>query len=192
MTNQEFRAVLDWHMCSDPWPVEPDGEGNQATITAWLNREAQERGFDSWVDAYHERGKEECGSPIQFDPALKAAELEREKDQAYHERNQLVLALSKCFPSCLGRHPEGEEWEEDWKNIVFVMLPTGQASWHIHDSELPLFEHLLTSASIHWDGHSNEEKYRRLAALKGGGVFHEVHGTLEVKGGDPVEQTEKP
>lgn len=85
-------------------------------------------------------------------------------DEVYAERDQLVAALSKCFPAHLCRH-EGEGWEDDWRNIVCIHLPTGQATWHIHDSELGWFEHLRKTYS-HWDGHSTEEKYRRLAALK--------------------------
>jgi len=57
MTNTEFRAVLDWFMCSDPWPVERDvtiGESNHVCVTNWLDREAKARGFDDWVVAFHE------------------------------------------------------------------------------------------------------------------------------------------
>jgi hypothetical protein len=87
------------------------------------------------------------------------------KDAAYAERNKLVAALSKCFPALLARHPdEDKDWEDDWRWIVFITLPTGQATWHIHDSELPLFAHLERSAAT-WDGHSTEEKYRRVEAL---------------------------
>ena len=92
------------------------------------------------------------------------SQLLAEKDAAYAERNRLVAALSKCFPAHLCRH-EGAEWEDDWRNIVCVHLPTGQATWHVHDSEVDLFEHLPMSKS-HWDGHTTEEKYVRLAALR--------------------------
>jgi hypothetical protein len=53
MNDQEFRAILDWFMCSDPWPV-PPGDENHEIVTNWLNNEAQVRGYDSWVVAYHE------------------------------------------------------------------------------------------------------------------------------------------
>lgn len=88
-----------------------------------------------------------------------------ERDAVYSERNQLVAALSKVFPSYLARHPDDGEWDEDWRWIVFVKLPTGQASWHIHDSELERFAHLKEAEATFWDGHSTEEKYRRLEAL---------------------------
>src|SRR5438309_1507704 len=85
-----------------------------------------------------------------------------ERDNAYRERDQLVAALSKQFDAHLATHTG--YWEDDWRNIVCIHLPTGQATWHIHDSELAMFSH-LDRADDHWDGHSTEEKYRRLNAL---------------------------
>ena len=88
------------------------------------------------------------------------------KDGAYAERNKLVAALSKLFPASLERHPEEDTtWEDDWRWIVFIDLPTGQASWHLHDSELPQFSHLTRGAGRKWDGHTNAEKYDRLSRL---------------------------
>ena len=94
-------------------------------------------------------------------------ELEKQKDNAYKERDMLVCALSKLFPSTLGRHV-GEPWEYDWRWIVFINLPAGQCAWHIHDSELSMFDHLIRFNDIRWDGHTAEEKYERLASLKVG------------------------
>lgn len=115
--------------------------------------------------------------------------LVREKDQAYKERNQLVAALSKLFETCswLGRHVDepGEDWDNEWRWIVFIHPEhCGQMSWHIHDSDLPMFEHLFrepervvqpiynamgvktglyeSDRGAPWDGHSSEEKYQRL------------------------------
>lgn len=88
------------------------------------------------------------------------------KDGAYQERDQLVAALSKVFPASLERHPDTDiDWENDWRWIVFVDLPTGQATWHIHDSELSLFDHLKRDTRRKWDGHSTSEKYERLRAI---------------------------
>lgn len=93
------------------------------------------------------------------------AALREQKDAAYKERDSLVCALSKLFPSWIGRHdPDDLTWDNDWRWIVFVQLPTGQCSWHIHDSELPWFDHCKRSGDA-WDGHSTEEKYRRVEAL---------------------------
>lgn len=88
------------------------------------------------------------------------------KDCAYEERDRLVAVLSKVFPAHLMRHPDEDlEWEDDWRWIVCVELPTGQATWHFHDSELPWFDHLEPRVENTWDGHTTEEKYRRLEAL---------------------------
>lgn len=40
-----------------------------------------------------------------------------------------------------------------------------QLSWHIHDTDVVMFDH-LTYECFEWDGHSNEDKYRRLRSLK--------------------------
>lgn len=89
------------------------------------------------------------------------------KDRAYAERDQLVCAISKVFPSWLERHPDSDAtWENDWRWIVFVQMPTGQGSWHIHDSELGWFDHLERRDGNSWDGHTTTEKYARLARME--------------------------
>ena len=88
----------------------------------------------------------------------------RRKDEAYAERDKLVAALSKLFPSHAMRH-EGDDWEDDWRTIICVHLPAGTATWHVHDSERPMFGHVGYDPQCTWDGHSTQEKYERLAAL---------------------------
>lgn len=96
----------------------------------------------------------------------RVAGLEAEKDGAYSERDKLVSVLSKVYPASLERHqPENDNWENDWRWVVFVDTPTGQVSWHIHDSELPMFSHLRRNAGRVWDGHTTDEKYNRLARI---------------------------
>lgn len=104
-------------------------------------------------------------------------ELERvtaQKDAAYAERTKVVAALARAVIALggrayLGLH-EGEEWEAEWRWIVFCQLPGAgaepgaeQVSWHIHERDLPLFD-FLQMGGPGWDGHTTEEKYRRLAA----------------------------
>jgi hypothetical protein len=108
----------------------------------------------------------ECGPTHEQIVADARADERDARNAAYAERDRLVAALSKCFPSHLTRH-EGDDWEDDWRNIVCIHLPAGQATWHIHDSELPWFTHLNLQAA-HWDGHSTDEKYQRLADLLDG------------------------
>ena len=55
MDSMEFRAFLDWLMCSDPWPV-IDDDGNERghdAIVRVANRYAIDWGFTDWVTAYH-------------------------------------------------------------------------------------------------------------------------------------------
>lgn len=114
---------------------------------------------------------------------MNKAELIKAKDQAYWERNQLVRALSKIYPSWMELHPlEDTEWEKDWRHIIFIEVPVRrlqqkhiqggfwvtkkmQISWHIHDSEVKDFDHLDLRKGNSWDGHTTEEKYERLADI---------------------------
>ena len=98
-------------------------------------------------------------------------------DSVYRERNQLVAALSKHYPSFIGKH-DGDHWEAAWL-IVFIELPTGQVSWHTHASDLDLFEHLERRDENPWDGHTTEEKYDRLAQLPN---VSEVHSGIKDEG----------
>ncbi len=107
----------------------------------------------------------EYGFPRVTEIDARLMDMEVLKNNAYAERNCLVAALSKLFPASLERHPETEAYEADWRWIVFVDLPAGQVCWHIHDSELPLFDHLPRNAGRKWDGHDREEKYRRVSEL---------------------------
>jgi hypothetical protein len=98
--------------------------------------------------------------------AVALESLAAQKDGAYAERNKLVAALSKLLPSHLARHPdEDTAWEDDWRWIVVINGPAGQMTWHIHDSEREQFNHLDVQ-TFTWDGHTTDEKYRRLAMLQ--------------------------
>lgn len=83
-----------------------------------------------------------------------------EKNQAYHERNQLVALLARIYPSGIKRTAI-EGWDPEWHGCVYIDSPAGQLSWHYHDSEAKFFEDLPEYAG-EWDGHSTEEKYRRV------------------------------
>lgn len=90
--------------------------------------------------------------------------LQAEKDGAYHERDQLVAALTKLFPASIEKHTGTGPWDSAWDNVIVIDLPSGQVSWHIHERELPLFAHLPKGVRT-WDGHDTEEKYHRLGDL---------------------------
>lgn len=97
-------------------------------------------------------------------------QLKKLRDQlnaVYEERDRCVAAVAALaktagYEAWLGRHDDNDaDWDPEWRHIVFVELPTGQASWHIHDSELPLFSFLQPS-DLSWDGHTTPEKYERM------------------------------
>lgn len=93
------------------------------------------------------------------------------KSGAYAERNKCValiarMALGLGWRAGVGRHPaEDREWENDWRNIVFIHSPAGQLTWHFHDSELPLLTDLPVWTGEPWDGHTTPEKYDRVRRL---------------------------
>ena len=97
------------------------------------------------------------------------------KDDAYGERNKVVAALARLFPSGL-KVTDIPGWDEEWHNCIYIDLPSGQVSWHYHDSQAHLFEG-LPAYDGEWDGHDTEEKYRRLAALKDPGRPLPKHGS---------------
>ena len=83
--------------------------------------------------------------------------------EVYHERDQLVAALSKHYEA---HFAVDETTDHEWRYVICIHLPTGQVTWHIHDSEVELFAHLEEQdRPQHWDGHDTDEKYRRLNAL---------------------------
>jgi len=82
----------------------------------------------------------------------------------YHERNMLVAYLATCYPSHLARHPEEDVWDDDWRWLVCIHTPAGQMTWHLHDSEYPLFTWIPEQPND-WDGHTTDEKYTCLLGL---------------------------
>ncbi len=96
------------------------------------------------------------------------AEVERltaQKDGAYAERDKCVAALATLAHAMgwtvyLGTHVG--EWEDDWRNIVFIDTPYGQVSWHYHDSEREWFAWIglvQPREPKAWDGHPSFWQY---------------------------------
>lgn len=81
-------------------------------------------------------------------------------DAVYAERNRLVIALAKHYPHGWGKDPA----EPDWP-VLYIDLPTGQVSWHFKKEDA-INSGLLGGYDGEWDGHSDDEKYARLAALQ--------------------------
>jgi hypothetical protein len=118
------------------------------------------------------RGEKQCKRSD-----CKEAEIDRlraKKDNAYFERNKCVtliakMALALGFKAGIAQHdPDDKDWEDDWRTVIYIDLPSGQVSWHFHDSHI----HLLDGLPIYdgsWDGHSTEIKYERVLSP---GVLH--------------------
>jgi hypothetical protein len=101
--------------------------------------------------------------------AVVQPELERiaaERDGAYRERAQLLAELAARYPAVLAPAPDVDE--PGW-TLLYLTLPTGQASWHVHPRDRDLFGHVELvgpgDPRAQWDGHTTEEKYARIAAL---------------------------
>ena len=97
------------------------------------------------------------------------AQMEMRKDAAYLERNQVVAALASLaldlgYRAGIARTAI-EGWSDDWHGCVYIDLPTGQVSWHYHDSHAHLFD-FLPHYDGEWDGHDTPEKYRRVLELR--------------------------
>lgn len=94
----------------------------------------------------------------------------------YTERNRCValaarMALLLGYSAGIGRPSDASE---DWAECVYIDLPTGQASWHFHRCERWLFDD-LPHYGTPWDGHSTDEKYRRVErAFPAGRVFNPI------------------
>lgn len=85
--------------------------------------------------------------------------------EVYRERAQLVAFVASLFPSVIAySDPDEPNWP-----VIYITSPAGQMSWHLHKDDLELFAHVPMAQAddphAQWDGHSSEEKYRRLAAL---------------------------
>ena len=80
-----------------------------------------------------------------------------DRNDVYRERAHLVAHLAALYPSHLQPDPAAPDWP-----VLYVSLPTGQATWHISENDLDLFTHVRTDMYEAWDGHTTQEKYERL------------------------------
>lgn len=101
------------------------------------------------VDDLLVRAEVELDSPTMSALKLQLRVIEM-NDQNYETRNRLVVtAVAMALWLGLDAGFRIDPTEPEWP-VAFFQLPTGQASWH-----LPQFQ-------VEWDGHSTEEKYRRV------------------------------
>lgn len=112
-------------------------------------------------DKSNERGVEWSIEARKLQADLKIAV--EEKNEAYRQRNHLVAALANLFPSGI-RQTNIPGWSDDWHGCCLIDLPTGQISYHYHDSQADLFKHLPPYMK-EWDGHDKETVHERLSKL---------------------------
>jgi len=98
-------------------------------------------------------------------------ELRDLKDGAYTERNRVVAAFARMaqehgWPVAILK-TDIDGWDPEWRNCIFIGTPFGQVSWHFHDKERDLFPNTMAGPGAIWDGHTTDEKYRRLGELVG-------------------------
>jgi hypothetical protein len=127
--------------------------GVQIASLIWARRQAQRDADNADYAALYEKAEDECDV------------LRERKDGAYLERNQCVALIARMALR-MGRtvvvtRTAIEGWSEDWHGCVYIELPTGQVSWHFHDSQAELFSD-LPRGDMTWDGHDTPEKYRRV------------------------------
>lgn len=94
----------------------------------------------------------------------RTVEVLSDKNEAYRQRNYLVAALAKLFPSGI-RKTDIPGWEDDWHGCCFIDLPSGQISYHFHDSHAHLFADLPAYETL-WDGHDKETVHSRLLSIR--------------------------
>lgn len=84
----------------------------------------------------------------------------------YSERAAVVVALAHAARALgHGAFVALDPQEPGWP-VLFIELPTGQVSWHLHSDDLKAYGADLpwySGTTPPWDGHSTAEKYRRLA-----------------------------
>jgi hypothetical protein len=80
---------------------------------------------------------------------------------AYTERANLTALLAALYPSGWNHadtnHP-------GWF-VLYIQLPTGQATWHISPDDWWIFANVPHSPELIWDGHTTEQKYQRIRDL---------------------------
>lgn len=83
----------------------------------------------------------------------------------YRERAELIALVASMYPAVMAY---SDPAEPDWP-VIYVETPSGQLSWHLSKDDLPLFPHVQVveayDARARWDGHTTEEKYRRVRSL---------------------------
>jgi len=89
-------------------------------------------------------------------------------DVAYHDRAEILALEATSHPSAIT--PALDVDEPGWW-IVYMYIGGRQVSWHISPADIHLFDHVqkldLDAPFVQWDGHTTEEKHRRIREYVG-------------------------
>lgn len=81
-------------------------------------------------------------------------------DGIYRERAHLLALLATHYEAYMQTDQDSPAWP-----VLYLLLPTGQATWHISAADLDLFAHVPVIPHLTWDGHTTDEKYERVDKL---------------------------
>lgn len=92
----------------------------------------------------------------------KWAEVSEKAELAYDDRNALAVAFLATIANHHRMHNVGhyDHGDDGWR-VVYANLPTGMVSWHLPAEDVPGW--LPPRSPDVYDGHSREEKNRRLS-----------------------------
>lgn len=107
-----------------------------------------------------------CPCPVDELPCHRDTLARRAAERGvYRERAHLVALLASTWQSELQIDPTSPP---PATAVLYLSTPCGQLSWHIVAKDLDLLGH-VNRADMHqtqlWDGHTTEEKYRRIREL---------------------------
>lgn len=107
-----------------------------------------------------------CPCPVDELPCHRDTLARRAAERGvYAERAQLIALLAAHYPAVLSSDPD----DAVRADVVYVDTPAGQLSWHLAAIDVAAYFDSVQRAGLHhtqlWDGHSTEEKFRRIRAL---------------------------
>lgn len=76
-------------------------------------------------------------------------------NEIYSERMIVVCMLAKMSGCNYGLGKDDNvDWEDEWRNVVYIDLPEGQVSWHIAPQDMHMFDD-FPAYQGKWDGTFN-------------------------------------
>lgn len=186
MSNQHVTEAESPCISSAPKPKSYGQVGYEAMLAMYVASVERDGQAAEWAKEEHNKWENQAPRLREEWEHVAAAISDQAAAPVYKERNALVCALSKIFPSHLMDHPVSDEtWDPEWTLIVCIEAPlVGQLTWHVRRDELAMFSHLSFRLN-NWDGHSTEEKYRRLASIPYFEVLPSTYREFKITGVEP-------